>query len=344
MKNIEKKVVDIIEGKKKAPVAKALLKVMSKAYQGGVSLRHFAYDHFLPTVKLPMHVISVGNIVAGGTGKTPFVHYLAKQLSEEKNVSILSRGYRRKTKHHLLVQQHTTAEQAGDEPYLLAKKLPNVNVIVGKDRSLSGQLAKSLGSEVLILDDGMQHRKVERDIEIGVMHADDLFGKGFYLPMGYLRDSPKRLANADLIIVNGVKDEEHFEAITPLIRNLSDAPITAMQLKVENSHELASKKVASFCAIANPTRFYNTLKTLGCDIIEKQEKLDHLPFTVEELEQLANRVKNQGAEILVCTEKDLVKLPEKIQLALPLIPVRIALTPTFGKEHLKTFIEKEKQR
>ncbi len=339
---IETHILKIIEGKKSAPITRTILGIMSQCYRVGVALRHFAYDAFLPATKLPLPVISIGNIVAGGSGKTPLVHYLTEALGQS-HTAILSRGYRRKKKGTLLVKESTTVQESGDEPYLLARKLPKAKVIVGANRAFSGCLAKELEAKVLILDDGMQHRRLHRDIEIGVMDAGDLFGKGHYLPLGFLRDSPKRLAKVDLIVLNGVEDEAHLAKITPLIRRYSQAPITVMRTVITNSTEVASKKVASFCAIGAPSRFTKVLKSLGCDIVLKEEKPDHTPFGVDELEQFANRAKDKGAEVVVCTEKDAVKLPQQLRLSLPLIPLKMALTPIKGEEYLETVIKKVQQ-
>ena len=337
---LETKILDIIEGRKKAPLTKALLGVMSQCYRAGIFAHHFIYDWVLPSTKLQIPVISVGNIVAGGTGKTPFTLYLAQAFSPKK-VAILSRGYRRKSKKTVIVKKETSPEECGDEPFLLAQKVPTASVIVDSNRAFAGHLAQVLDADLVLLDDGMQHRKLHRDIEIVVMDANDLFGREHFLPRGLLRDSPKRLKLAQHIIVNGVRDEEHFAKAQTLIRFYSDAPITAMELIVENSTKLTSKKVAAFCAIANPKRFHNTLKTLGCDIVRSMEKPDHAPFAQDELERFANLAK--GAECLVCTEKDAVKLPKNLQLHLPIIPVEISLSPTFGKEHLERRIQEVKQ-
>lgn len=335
--SIERRVLDIIEGKKKAPLSKALLHLMSQCYRAGTFVRNSAYDLVISPKKLTIPVISVGNVVAGGTGKTPVIHYLANAL-RDKRVAILSRGYRRSGKKTVVVQQSTSVEECGDEPAFLAKKLPQAQVIVGARRSFSGQIAQSLGAQVILLDDGMQHRKLHRDIEIAVVDGRDPFGKGYFLPRGFLRDSPKRLAHADLIILNGVKNPEDLAHLTERIRHYSQAPIAVMELIVENSVELASKKVAAFCGIAAPNRFIDTLKTLGCDIVLKEEKPDHIPFSYEELERLSIRALDRGAECLVCTEKDAIKFSEQFHLRLPLVVAQIALRPTFGKEHLEKII------
>lgn len=335
---LETRIIDIIEGKRKAPITKALLTVMGQCYRFGSFMRHTLYDWVIPTTKLPIPVISVGNIVAGGSGKTPFVAYLAKALAQKK-VAIATRGYRRKNRKTVVVKEKTTAAEAGDEPLMLARQLTEATVIVDRAREFSGFLAKEMyGAEILILDDGMQYRPLEKDLEIVVMHADDLFGKDHFLPRGYLRDSPKRLKTAHLIIVNGIQNREQYEIIDERLSHLSSAPVVAMNQSVINSVEVASKKIATFCAVAHPKRFYDTLKNLGCDIIDKEEKPDHIAFTKEEIVRLCNRA--SSAQVIVCTEKDFVKLPTDLSLSIPLIPLRIEVEPFFGQEHLETILQR----
>ncbi len=335
---IEQKITNIIEGKRPAPVARPLLKAISEGYRSLVALRNLSYDLGLPQTKLPIPVISIGNIVAGGTGKTPCTLFLAQQFSP-KQVAILSRGYKRKKKTPLEIEADTPYEDCGDEPRLLKDKLPNCRVYVAKNRASSGLLAVKEGAEILLLDDGMQHRKLYRSYDLVVVDAEDPFGKGHFLPRGYLRDSPKRLKKARLIFLFGIRDEHHFQEVERHLRPYTEAPLVAMQKTIENRVELSSKKVASFCAIASPHRFEKSIKSLGCDIVGQWEKPDHDPFFVEELQQFANRAKSKGAECLVCTEKDAVKLPKDLMLGLPLIPMRIALKPYIGKHHLDTFIQ-----
>lgn len=337
---LETHILDIIEGKKKAPLTKALLGVISQGYRAGVALRHFAYDWILPTTKLKIPVISIGNIVAGGTGKTPFVEYLAQNFAPKK-VAIATRGFRRKSKKTIVIKEDTPVEDCGDEPYLLAQKLPDSIVIVDDSRAFAGYLAQIYGAEILILDDGMQHRQLHRDLEIVMMHAEDLFGKKHFLPAGLLRDSPKRLKTAHHIILTGVQNEEHFSEIQTLLAKYTSASITAMQLSVENQLEFMNKKVAAFCAIANPSRFYQTLESMGCKVISSIQKPDHISFTKEELEDFSK--KNKEAECLVCTEKDFVKIPKDLLITLPIIPVQISYFPVFGKEFLEKRIQEVKR-
>jgi len=313
----------------------SLVKTLSYGYRAGISVRHWIYDHLIVPEKLTVPVISIGNIVAGGSGKTPLVHYLASQIGPEK-VAILSRGYRRKGKGILRVEAHMSAEECGDEPLFLAQKLPKAQVIVGKNRIETGRLMENKGLACLLLDDGMQHRKLHRDCEICVVNQVDIEQKNF-LPYGPLREDPKRLKQVDLVIINGAETEELFDRAKQYIRQFSSAPIAAMNVQVLNAEEVRRKKVAVFSAIASPQRFYETLKSLGCEVIKKIEKPDHVAFAPDELKCLAQ---TKGIEALLCTEKDAVKLPKHFTLPLPIIPVQIALAPTFGNEHIQTIIKR----
>lgn len=335
--NLESHITSIIEGEKKAPLTKALLRVMSSAYRAGSHLHRTAFDSFITKARLSLPVISVGNIVTGGNGKTPLVHYLATQLAPKK-VAILSRGYKRKSKKTLVVTEDMLVEECGDEAKLLKQKLPEASVLVGKDRGYSGHLATVLGADVVLLDDGLQHRRLHRDVEIIAMEANNLFGGGHFLPYGYLRDEPKILSQADLIVLSGVRDEEHFQKLEIELRKWTDAPVSSMHATFTNQEEVAGKKVGAFCAIARPKRFLKTLESFGCNVVTSKFKPDHDPFSTKELEILAEQAKEKGAEKLVCTEKDAIKWSQVPELALPITPLRMSLEPEFGKEHLEKLI------
>lgn len=310
-----------------------LVKIFSYGYQAALALRHWCYDHFFTPTKLQVPVISIGNIVAGGSGKTPVVHYLASQIGPEK-VAILSRGYKRKGKGIVKVEPTTSFKKCGDEPLFLAQKLQGAQVFVGKNRIETGHLVENSTLSCILLDDGMQHRKLHRDVEICVVNVADIDQK-YFLPCGRLREDPKRLKNVDLVIVNGAQNEEIFEQAKHYVRQFTQAPITGMAVDVLNAQEIQNKKVAAFCAIASPQRFYDTLKQCGCHIVKAISKPDHAPFSAKELKTLSQ---TPGIEALVCTEKDAVKFPK--DLSLPIIPVQIALTPTVGNDHLQTIIKR----
>ncbi|MBS0649460.1 MAG: tetraacyldisaccharide 4'-kinase [Verrucomicrobia bacterium] len=308
---LESYVIDIMEGRRRG---KFLLRALSYLYQAGVRLRNQAYDlGLLAAHDAGLPVISVGNIVAGGTGKTPFVKLLAQKLSSDFRVAILSRGYRsavEKTEKNLLVEPGTPPSECGDEPSWLARVLPHVQVWVGKNRLKSAQLAQQKGAEILLMDDGMQHRQLKRDFEIVLVDGEDPFGKGFFLPRGLLRDAPQRLRTADCVVAI-----DPSEQIEEQLRLFTRAPIVHARRISELS--LNEKKVAVFCAIGNPQRFLKSVREAGGAIIATFFKPDHDPFTAEELRSFA---KESGAEALVCTEKDHVKLPADFQCAIPVIP------------------------
>lgn len=287
------KMIDIAEGRGRG---KSFLYALSLLYRSGVALRNLAYDaHLLKTHPAPLPVISVGNIVAGGSGKTPFVKFLAQALGSLGPVAILSRGYRsdaEKWGNNILVTEKTSVETCGDEPFWLAQQLPKAQVWVGKNRLRSAVAAKEAGAKLALLDDGMQHRKLRRDFEIVLVNGSDPWGRGHFLPRGFLRDSPARLKDANLIAVigGGARVE------------VGDKPVVYFEKRTKV--RLDGKKVAAFCAIANPQQFVRTVQEAGGIVVKTHFKDDHATFSASEVEKLA-----EGVDLAVCTEKDWVKLP-----------------------------------
>ena len=201
---------EILRKEREGLAAKTLLSLLyppSLCYGLGVKLRNLLYDKgTLRQEKCKALVVSVGNVVAGGTGKTPFILMLAKKLMQEMPLAILSRGYLGASENKgqsTQVAQDGSALQFGDEPLLLAQNLDKASVYVGKDRVKSAHKAVEQGAKVILLDDGMQHRRLHRDIEIVMVHGKDPFHGGRYLPGGLLRDDPKQLKRADYIISSG---------------------------------------------------------------------------------------------------------------------------------------------
>jgi len=241
-------------------------------YALAIFCRNQLYDwKWLPIHSVNATVVSVGNIVAGGTGKTPLVHLLAKIFSHRK-VAILSRGY----------------GDIPDEPMLLARHLPKVKVYVGKDRVALAREAVADGAELLILDDGFQHRRLYRDFDLVLVRNK----KEHYLPWGFLRDSPKRLVKADAI----------FAQENPLSHQiLVKKKVTRILDKQENEiPSIRGWKVGIFCGLANPDSFKKTVVDLGAEIVAEWIFADH---EVADISKLLN------VRALVCTEKDFVKLP-----------------------------------
>lgn len=340
---LEKYVIDLIEERRPGRLVKKILYALSLLYKLGVDLRHWGYDkRWLKSSKVPIPVISIGNIVSGGTGKTPLVRLIAEELLKHKKVAILSRGFRSKIEHSGKVVNITaelTPEICGDEPHWLKSKLEGASIWVGKDRGASAQLACDQNIEVILLDDGMQYRALERNWEVCVMDSEDLFGKGYYLPRGFLRDTPKRLKNVDLLVINHLKTKSQYDNVTQQLSWWTAAPIVGVTLKVKEPHQVDEKKVGIFCGIGKPERFASTVKEIGGKIVDQLYVLDHIPFQKNQLEIFAQKCRAQGAELLLCTEKDAVKLPKDLRCCLPILPLEVKLEIVEGHQHWNEFIE-----
>lgn len=283
---------------------------LSWVFGSVVRLRHWLYDRgVLKQKRAPLPVVSVGNIVAGGVGKTQVTLLLAEAL--KKDVAVLSRGYR-----------------SCDEPKLLASRLPEAHVIVNRDRYTAAREAKRLGAKLAILDDGMQHRKLVRDVEIVVLGGADPFGGGAFLPRGMLREDPQRLRIADLVVFVGTPSQKSRERIA----SLTQSPCVETQVCVKKVHilegatppSLEGVKVGLFCGIGNPSRFVKSVEQLGAEVVATHTLPDHVGIGSKELRQLASLCQQSGAELLLCTEKDVVKLP-RVDLPIKLGWVEVEL-------------------
>lgn len=340
--------------------AKILLRLLSWFYLLIISCRNWAFDHgcFKQYYAPVPVVISIGNIVVGGTGKTPVTLMIAQEFYKDFTIAILSRGYRSKAEHLTLpitLSQGNgpihPASFCGDEPYLLAQNLPKAHVFVGKNRHLSSNLAAKAGAQLILLDDGMQHRHLARDFEVIVMDALDPFGQGYFLPRGFLRESISSLSRADLIVLNHVYEKEQFVSIKNEISKFTKAPLIGTKMEVvdvldlqgQSVTGLQGKKVGIFCAIAHPDYFHRTVKKLGAETVDNKFIPDHLAFSSEELIQFCERCKASGADWILCTEKDFVKLDKASLRGLPIAWVKMRLAIVEGESHWNNFTEKAKQ-
>jgi tetraacyldisaccharide 4'-kinase len=283
--------------------------------------------------KLPKPVISVGNITAGGTGKTPLVEWVTKTLAASgKNVCVLTRGYGRDNpKNRVIVsdgsQVFSNPDEAGDEPFLLAKNLEGIAAVISDaNRFSAGQGAlKHLGSNCFVLDDGFQHMQLARDLNIVTLDATDPWGGKSMLPIGTLREPLSGLKRADCIVLTRCDQALNLENIqTEAARLSGDRPIFRSKMvsrkfvpaNASYSTSELSKPVGAFCGVGNPTSFITQLKELGYQPVVQKFFLDHHRYTqadVDELVELANRA---GAQCLITTAKDAVKL-QNLNLQLP---------------------------
>jgi tetraacyldisaccharide 4'-kinase len=341
----------IMQGQKKAPIASVCLQLLSVPYRFVVALRNFCYDRgILPSQKLKGTVVSIGNVVAGGTGKTPLTQLLATCLQDHMHLGILTRGYRSHIEKQKGIKQISTgtgplcsAAECGDEPFLLAQKT-KASIWVGADRVTSGKRAIAQGIQCLLLDDGMQHRRLKRDFEIVVIDGRDPFSKGRFLPWGMLRDSPKRLENATLIVATHVKDSAHFAQLQALIPLYSLAPLVGSQIAVLDKEHFKPGKVGVFCGIGKSAYFLQTVRDLKSEIIDTLILEDHGSLRQDQLEAFAENCLEKGAKAILCTEKDYVKLPRSQieKLPLEIVPVAIEMKIVFGREDWDHLIEKIK--
>ena len=294
--------------------------ILDDIYGGVVSARNALYDRriFKPR-HLNWPVVSVGNISAGGSGKTPFVIALGELLLKKGiGLDVLSRGYRRSTSGVMKVDPSGTPEQFGDEPLLIARKL-RCPVIVGESRYSAGVYAEDEGAgtsqnRMHLLDDAFQHRQLHRDFDIVLLNAEDLDDK--LLPSGRLRESFASLLRADALAV---------DCEFPISR----LPKGKFQLwRIERKMEIPefNSPVIAFCGIAHPQRFFTALRSAGVDLRKEIAFRDHHRYTAADVKRLAAVQADVPGSILVTTEKDAINLRAYVDELRPVvIPMKIEL-------------------
>jgi len=297
-------------------------------YLGAVWLRRWLYSKgILSTTHLPCKVISVGNVVMGGSGKTPAVIAIARMLKERSDlrIAVLSRGYHSKTRNPAVVSDGAKilldSAEAGDEPYLLSQSLPGIPVLIGKDRVETGFMAvHRWNSQIIILDDGFQYLRLARDIDIVTMDATRPFGLEHALPRGYLREPLSALNRADLILLTRVDQCENLGFVRDRLTQI--APSVPVCESIHKPRSLRSldtgqemglgtvkdEKVLAVCGIANPLSFAETLRSLGVEEVELLSFPDHHEYPPSSIEIIQQRAKELGIEIIITTEKDVMKL------------------------------------
>jgi tetraacyldisaccharide 4'-kinase len=301
-----------------------LLAGLSYPYDWGYRLRLQAYRSGWATVnRLPCRVISVGNLTLGGTGKTPMVEAIATVLHRHgARVAVLSRGYGGTQRQAITIVSDgarclVSPDVAGDEPSLLAERLTGIPVLVAQNRFAAGKLAvERFDVEVIVLDDGFQHVQLARDLDIVLLDASRPFGTGRLFPRGDLRESPMALARAHIIVLTrwtpGGQEAPWIPLppLTPIYRSRHE-PSTARVLqdgRVLPLTALRGRRLVAFCGIAMPEDFHRMLQRLGAVVVAFHPFPDHHPYTRRELEALSRAAGQLGAEVLVTTEKDSMRL------------------------------------
>ena len=347
----------------------AFLKGISFIFLFVVSLRYFLYGiGLVRRFPLGVQVISIGNVTAGGTGKTPVTEIFARTLAAEgRKVAILSRGYRRKEapwwqrmftqvidpplvvsdgKHVLL-----DAATGGDEPYMLASNLPGVAVVVDRNRVKAGRYAvKRLGCNTIILDDGFQYQKLKHSIEVVLVDSTNPFGNGNMLPRGILREPARNLKRADIIFltkcrgdVSKVRDEIRRYNKSADIVECNHTPRVLKDVWSREEYPLswlAGKTLCTLSGIASPKGFENSLRHLGAKVVWCERYADHHRYDSSEVLYALNRTADMGADALVTTEKDAVRFPRFETSPVKCLYLRIAIEILAGGDNFTQIINR----
>ena len=347
----------------------SLLKGVSFVFRAVVSVRYLLYrTGIMRRYPLGIQVISIGNVTAGGTGKTPVTEIFARTLAAEgRKVAILSRGYRRKEApwwQRLFTQviepplvvsdgKRVLLDSAtgGDEPYMLASNLPGVAVVVDRNRVKAGRYAiKRLGCDTIILDAGFQYQKLKHSVEVVLVDATNPFGNGNMLPRGILREPAGNLKRADIIFltkcrgdVSGVKREIRKYNRTAEIVACNHAPKVLKDVWSRQEYPLSwleGKTVCTLSGIASPKGFEDSLRRLGSKVVWCDRYADHHRYDSSEVLYALNRTADMGADALVTTEKDAVRFPRLETTPVKCLYLRIAIEILEGAENFTQIINR----
>ena len=358
-------------------IMKGFLFIASRIYQRAVLFRLWMYDNrVIRNRAIGCLVVSIGNVTCGGTGKTPVVEVFARSLSQKgRRVAILSRGYRSRDRSLLSKLQKKFSSKkmevpprvvsdgknllldsvrAGDEPFMLASNLKNVAVLVDKDRVKSGLYAiEEFGTDTLILDDGFQYLNLKAHINILLVDSTAPFDNHHVLPRGLLREPIRSIRRADYIFLTKSDGSPKLRHLKSFLRRqnhhaeiiecchkpqyLEDVYQKGSRLPLEY---LKGKKVASISAIANPASFNAFLSELGSNIVEEIHYADHHRYRQQEMIDFINAAKAAGADMIMTTEKDAVRMPRLDRRDIPILFLRVQIDILSGQENFDQCISR----
>ena len=341
------------------PAPRPLLVTLSGAYRGLVTARNGLYRAGVFRSKAAgCPVVSIGNITVGGTGKTPAVELAVRTLTTlGYSPAVVSRGYRRRSRGVQVVADAASIrlepEDAGDEPFLLARRLPGIPVVVGANRAEAVQLARErFGITAVVLDDGFQHRTLLKDLEIVMARARHPWGNGHLLPRGPLREPLEALARADLVVAAGAASLEDAPEVVETVRRYArDCPILAARYVPIECWEaqrvspvplgqLAGARLVAFAGIASPLGFQATLDEIGIHVETAIGFRDHHWYTERDLAALEAQASAPGIDGLVTTEKDWVRLRALRPCRRPLYVVSVMLDLLSGRAEWRRAFER----
>lgn len=363
----------LISGQKAGLVSallRSLLGIASAGYLIAARLRNFLYSKgWLKAHRVNAVVLSVGNITVGGTGKTPLVIWLYKQIISDSRFqisnsqcAILTRGYKALKDTRLKTQDSRGKTQDyRDEPAILIEKCPEVKVIVNPDRVWGAvEAINKFGAKVLIMDDGFQHRRLVRDLDIVAIDATRPFGYGKILPAGLLREPVSSLKRADAVVITRCDQNNDTELseiekkllrINPkmIIARSIHAPayVKSTDNKEISLEHIKVKKIFAFCGVGNPDAFLNTIKQLGANLVGSKVYNDHHHYTNDCLADIYKQAGALKADLILTTQKDWTKIISDFRFqisdfesSLPLAYIGIEIKFLAGEDKLRGLIEK----
>jgi len=365
---LEKFAVDVIlerRAGRRASLLRAVLQALSYLYLGIITLRLRLFaSNVMRRHQIGCPVVSIGNLTVGGTGKTPVVEKLARDLIlRGRKVAILSRGYK-STGRKNAGGDHSTvrvvsdggallldSKTAGDEPFMLAKNLRGVAVVVDKDRVECGRHAISrFGTDLLLLDDGLQYLRLHRRFDLVLIDSEAPFGNEHLLPRGTLREPPANLARATHILITKCDGRDQsllhqrirqYNRHAPIIE-CRHRPVSLQDFatgEVLDLSTLRGLKAASLSAIASPESFEQGLRRLGVTLDLTESHADHHRYSKREIERFLRRCERRGISCVLTTEKDAVRMPRLMNQEIPIRYLRIEIEILKGHEHWETMLE-----
>jgi len=332
--------LEIVSGKRNglfAALVRFFLWCLTPAYRFAVWYRNRGFDTGSAKIEsVAAKVISVGNITTGGTGKTPMVVWICEYLQRQTKIAIVSRGYGSKD------------GAPNDEAMELSARLPNVPHIQNPDRvAAARKCIEEHSSEAIVVDDGFQHRKLARDVDIVLVDASNPFGYGFLIPRGLQREPVASLSRADAVVVTRCDrvNPAELESLRQRISNETSAPIAFARTKASTLIQSDGKEVSiedaaagkwfAFSAIGNPAAFEASLSEIGFSVADTMRFRDHHHFSENDLKKIAAAAKQSGADRIVCTHKDLVKVGAAEIDGIAVFALRVDVEIVEGREHLE---------
>lgn len=341
--------LDTISGKKTGPVAavtRTVLWAITPAYRWAIAVRNRKFSRDTSAVtRVDVPVVSIGNLTTGGTGKSPMVIWVSQRLREfGLRVAIISRGYGG--------QRDASGTRPNDEALEMQQRLPDVPQLQDPDRIKSANIAiEELESQCLVMDDGFQHRRLHRDLDVVLVDATNPFGYGYLLPRGLLREPIGSLARADVVVITRCQqvNQPSIDAILKVIAQATAGdrlpPVICQTQTVAKQwlqfdgqsmevSDFGTVPVVACCAIGNPDSFIKTAMQFGANVVGQKFFPDHHAFTRGDIESVVQLAREKGAHKIICTHKDLVKIAVNQFDGMPFFALQIDLEFTHGEQAL----------